>query len=355
MECIDNLVGITQSDCLCMTEGLSPEQIAAARLSVSGLYLDGNLEGGVLISDIKNFATCEEYFNLATKAIAAAKTKFEGDLRIVLNEKYTKRLPRFKGTLGRLTFSAALPVAKPYQVLKIQPISTTDSLLKVRGLSLIVNETAELQILLIKAYGNNLQGDIIQQYTATPTANLISPVNIGEGLELPLIENGEIVTYYFVWVRPNETIMPRDNKNGCGCISGDAFSNYVAISGGETDNLTTLSASDGYAHGFVIEAEIGCDVGQIICSDFDAENPIAITSAWANLYKAGEILIEKVLQSSEINRLTLMNREYLWGKRNHFRKEYDNRLIYLREAIDLSGNNCFICRDRQMVVGNIYG
>ena len=40
-----------------------------------------------------------------------------------------------------------------------------------------------------------------------------------------------------------------------------------------------------------------------------------------------KLLVKKVLSSSEISRITLMNRDYLYGKRNHFRAEYEKRIF----------------------------
>lgn len=355
MECIENLIGITASECPCVTDGLTAEQQADLKTSVSGLYLDGNLEGGVSMSDIKEFQYCGEFYRLARKAIDSAKIKFRDDLTIVLNERYTKRKAKFNGTLGRMTFGATLSVTKEFQLLKIAPVMLQDALMTINGIRLALNESGQVPVMLIKAYEGATQGEIIKTWNANVTAGVMSAITLDAPLMLPLAENGEKVIYYFAWQRVTPTIAPRDNKLSCGCSGGDAYDNYVTLQGGETNSLNALNTSDAYAHGFMIDAVIGCELGKIVCKDFDAENPVAITSAWANLYKAGELLIEYILQSKEINRLTMMNREYLWGKRNHFRKEYETRILYLRDAIDLTNNSCFICRENKMFVGNIYG
>ena len=92
---------------------------------------------------------------------------------------------------------------------------------------------------------------------------------------------------------------------------------------------------------------------KLICREYDRENAIAVTMAWAVMYKAGELLIESILNSNEINRYTMMNREALYGKRSHFRKEYETRIMYLAQVIDFSSSDCFICRDNTMYMSGI--
>ena len=116
-----------------------------------------------------------------------------------------------------------------------------------------------------------------------------------------------------------------------------------------------LGQCNNFAHGFSLDVEIKCDTGRLICREFDSQNKIAVASAWANLYKAGELLIEKILSSSEITRFTLMNREYLYGKRNNYKKEYEMRIQYLAYEIDVTRGDCFICQNRDFFVGNVFG
>lgn len=60
MDCLINLIGISASDCICVTDGLTEEQKIALKTSVSGLYLDTHLEGGVSLSDVRLLDNCEE-------------------------------------------------------------------------------------------------------------------------------------------------------------------------------------------------------------------------------------------------------------------------------------------------------
>lgn len=357
MECLENLVGIYSGDCVCVTDGLTPEQVAEIRKSTSGLYLDKHLEGGVSLSDVRVLDNCDEYLKIARDSIEGAVRRFSDDLMVSLSRRYSSTKPRFLGELGRLTYVGNLPVSKKYQLLKISPKPGTSSgIVTVNGIRLITSSDGMVDVRVFAVRKGETNGQEILSTTITTRAHKFASAELNEPLSLPLFENGHDVEYFIAWERPDGLdIFPKDNSVKCNCTGGNAYDGYVKLSGGETDDLETLIAADDYAHGFSIDAEIKCETGNIVCKQFDASNDVAIISAWAILYKSGELLNEFILNSPEITRFTLLNREYLWGKRNHFKKEYETRVAYLASEIDLSSSDCFICREGRMFVGNVFG
>lgn len=357
MECLKNLVGIYSSDCVCVTDGLTEAQIAEIRLSTSGLYLDKHLEGGISLADVRLLDHCEDYVSMARNAVEVAGRRFADDLLVSLSKRYSSTKPRFMGALGEITYSGNLTVEKKYQLLKISPKTGTNSgILTINGIRLITSSDGMVNVRVFAVRKGETSGTEILSTTITTLANRYASATLPAPLVLPLYENGTDVDYYASWERPDGLeIFPKNNKTKCSCTGGDAYSGYVTLSGGETDDLDSLTATDGFSHGFSIDAEIKCETGNVVCREFDASNEVAIISAWAVLYKAGELLNEYILNSPEINRFTLLNREYLWGKRNHFRKEYESRVAYLASEIDLSSNDCYICRENRMFVGNVFG
>lgn len=355
MECLTGLIGITNNDCPCVTAGLNPEDVVKIKTSVSGLYLDGSLEGGISLQDIKILENCGEYFKFAKKAIDNAIVKFRDDLTVILAEKYKSKRPTFKGDLGRGTYASNLDVSQNYQFMKIIPVSSGSyATLTIKKARLVTNYNGQITVYLIKSLDDVNTGEIIGQYSVNSVANSPSLLDL-EPMNLPLSENGYTLNYYFVWQRPDGTAKPKDNKVSCGCSGGDAYQDYVELKGGETNSLTSLVPTTKYAHGFIIDAELSCNVGGIVCKDFDPKNEIAITTAWALLYKAGELLIGYVLSSGEISRFTMMNRDYLYGCRNSYKKNYEVRMAYLKAEMDVTQTDCFICKDVKMSVGNVFG
>lgn len=355
MECLDNIIGISNATCECVLSGLSTEQKEEVRKSVSGLYLDGDLEGGVSLSEIKLLDNCEDYFNLAKKAILHAKKAFESDIQVAIGSKYKTSKARFVGELGRLQNTGPMAVQKPFQYMKIKPLTISPATMKIHNVRLNINTAKATNVKLIAVMDGLTYGDTIFEAVVNTVANRFTNVEIPINLQVPLVVNNRPMHYYFIWEREGNEL-PQDNGLSCGCSGGDAFDAYVQLSGGQSDDLETLGqVVDKYAHGFSVDAEISCETGGLVCSEFRNDDKIAIVSAWANLYKAGELLIEYVLQSPEINRFTLMNREYLWGKRNHFKKEYEMRIAYLGSEIDVTKSDCFVCRDTKMFIGNVFG
>lgn len=352
MECLKDLIGISATDCLCVLEGLTEQEQIEIKKSVSGLYLDSDLDGGINIADIKTLDACNTYFRLAKEAVAAASKRFEGDIELALANRYRGSKPAFRGDLGRLTFMRSLNKTKPFQFMKIEPKQKSDAIITFYRGRVIVNQNDTLNIYLLAQKGDELP-TVIYTTTAEVLANRISSFDLPDAASYPLQIDGQKMSYYFVWDGSVGTAAV-DNGVSCNCSGGNGYENYVTLKGGESSELNVLPAESNLAHGFSIDAEIKCSTGRLVCREFNSENRIAVASAWAVLNKAGEILIEKVLASSEISRITMMNREYLYGKRNHFRKEYETRIAFLAYEIDVTKGDCFICQNRDFFVGNVF-
>lgn len=357
MECIEKIIGITKSDCHCVTDGLTPEQIADLRESKSGLFLSEDLEGGIDIKEVKSFDACGLYFNAAKKAITAAKKRFEDDIKVALLSKYKSDKASYFGDLGRLQWVATLAANNNVQYLRIVPKDNVSASMKVHGLRLILDRDVATTVKFIAVEDGMTEGEELFSIPVNSLANRYVNVDIPVGIEVPFYKNGRKMNYYVTWERVDGA-NPKDNGVSCGCAGGDAFEPFIEISGGEAYDYDELGgAKVSFSKGIVLMTEIYCNVGDFVCKEYDKQNEIAIISSWANLYKAGELMIENLMSSGEINRLTTMNREYLWGKRNHFIKEYKNRMEYLVEVIDARDSNCFICNESnsRMIVGNVFG
>lgn len=358
MECIENIIGITNETCPCVTDGLTTDQIAELKVSASGLYLSENLEGGISLKEIKSFSACAEYFDLAKRAVKAAKKKFEDDILIAMLEKYKSSQPTYKGDLGRLQYVTNLTVNDNVQYLKITPRKNVSATMKIHGVRLVLDQAVTTPVKLIAVERGLNYGEEIFSVDVDTLENRFVNVDIPINIEVPFIKDGKTFDYYVTWEKSGDA-RPKDNGVSCGCAGGDAFDPYVEISGGEVydyDQLGTATPQTN-ARGIIVFVEIACSVGKFVCNEYDERNDIAKISAWANLYKAGELLIEYVKQSPEINRLTTMQSDYLWGKRNHFRKEYNTCIEFLAEKIDARNSDCFICNDSnaRMSVGNVFG
>ena len=354
MECLKNIIGITNSDCPCVIDGLTPEEVEKLRESESGLYLD-ELEGGVNIRSLEHLDSCQNMAEMALGARDTAVKKLNDDILVALQNKYRSAKKAFIGNIGRPSYTKNMNVNMPYQFMRLRPIRQSDAIMKISGLRLILDRQAMVMVNILRAPKGANQGEVIFSETVTASANTYTAVPIPEPLEYPLSANGELYDYYIVWSRLGTGANPKDLKISCNCSSGSGYDQFFDVSGGEMSDLNYLNNARGdrYSHGIVLDVDIRCKPGELICREYDRENAIAVTMAWATMYKAGELLIESVMNSGEVNRYTMMNREYLWGKRNHFRKEYETRVLYLASVMDVTSSDCFICRDTHFMKAGI--
>jgi len=357
MECLNKIIGITESDCDCIIGGLTPEEIQEIRESVSGLYLD-DLEGGLQLRGIKQIDSCKNFAKMALGARDTAIKKLEADLLVALSLKYKSAKNSFVGYIGRPSYAATLNTSLANQYLKLIPNSHSDATVRVTGIRVVVDRNDTLTVSIIKVPIDANQGTIIHEFeNVEVSANIYKAVDIGATpILLPLTENGEKYDYMFVYTSINGA-KPKDLKFDCNCGLGksNGYSEFLKVEGGELSDINNLNNSkkDAYSHGFSIDVDIRCYPGKLICREYDRENAIALTMAWATMYKAEELLIESVIGSNEVNRYTMMNREYLWGKRNHFKKEYESRIAYLASEIDATSSDCFVCKETKMFLGGI--
>lgn len=355
MECLKNIVGISKMDCICLTDGLTTEQIEEAQKSTSGLYLDSDLSGGIKLQDVKYLDACGELFKIAKQSIESAEREFYDDVRVEILNKYKSSKPTFIGDLGRLQYSGFMGSNKPLQFLQIRPVSLSGATMKIDTVRINISASKSVNVKLISVIEGLTYGDVVFETTVNTQANKWTSVNIPPDLKLPLSVSGRKMFYFFVWEKTG-TEQAVDNATSCGCSGGDAYQNYIQLTGGQAEDYDNLNnGSEKFARGFSIGAQIYCETSGLVCDLLTTSEIFKLVTPWAILFKAGVNLINNVLKSSEINRITMMNREVLWGTRNNFLKEYQNRVAYLGSEVDLSQNECFSCSNKTMYVGNIYG
>src|ERR671912_2675064 len=107
MQCLTGIVGVSNSDCECITNGLTTEQKDAIKVSTAGLFMD-NLPGGVHLKALDHVDACKGLAEMALTERDNAIRTLEDDLIVALNNKYKKAKPNFVGQIGRMSFAANL-------------------------------------------------------------------------------------------------------------------------------------------------------------------------------------------------------------------------------------------------------
>lgn len=351
-ECLENIIGVTKEFCQCLHGQVSPEEFEKNAKSNSGLYLD-NVEGGLMLRNVAQITACKTFYQIQVDAIANAKNFFSADILKELNLKYQVKKTNFLGEIGKASFVSSLSTTKRLQFLKLTP--KNDAILQLDRLRVFLNKDITTKVWILRIAEGESDATMIYENEEVSTQNQIITISFTEALKLPLNLEGKEQSYYFVFEKLDAALQPRDIKTSCGCSGGDPYGEFLKATGGEVDMFSQLAAAnyDPYTHGFSIDVKIKCETGAVICKEYDENDAIAYLTAYAIMYKAAELVIESVMASNEVNRITLLNREHLWGKRSHFKKEYTEKIKYLSENIDVSSSDCFICRDGLVKMGNL--
>lgn len=350
MQCLEDIIGITQGDCQCIIDGLSSEVILTLKVSKSGLYMD-DLPGGVHLKSLTRIDACKNMAQMAIGARDNAIKTLENDLILSLNNRYKKDKTTFAGQIGRMSYAQSLGISKPWQGMRIRPHDWSDGMITMTRLHIVLNQAVTLTLRLYRVLLDSVMGEEIAAWPVTTSANAYTLVPIGsDPIKMPLVYNGEMVEYYLVYDtgEAGTPVQPKDTAIQCSTCNGGIapFSDYVTVAGVQFDSPTNLQnkLTDQFSHGLIMDVDIKCDNERLFCREYVEDEAVAVAMAYATWYKSGELLIEDVLKQPDVNRYTTMAREYLWGKRNHFRAEYESRINYLGAVIDVFSSNCYVCR-----------
>lgn len=358
MKCLENIIGITPTDCGCIVDGLSTEVKAKLKLSTSGLFGD-DLEGLPQLRSSMNLEACKSMAQLALDARDEAIRRLEGDLLIGINSLYKKAKNNYLGTIGQLSYAGSLPANKKYQGQRWRANGISDAIIKISRLQIIVSQDIATEVLIIRALPGSAMGETIYTLPVDADANIYKNVPLPDNLpiSLPLTVNGQPAEYYLLYDRG--TANPKDNKTEClPCQKGgqSSIAQYIQVNGAQVESLgelNTVTNGDIYARGLIADVDIRCNNETLVCREYDANDVIALAMSYTVRFKYGELLIEKIMSSGEINRYTTMNREFLWGKRNSYKKEYTDRIAYLASVIDVGASDCYVCKESRMFYSGI--
>lgn len=361
ISCWDDIIGLSKTTCECFPENNYNE-------SLSGLYLDEL--PGMNLSSILGTANCNDSYNIwyiMATARDNAIIQFINDANThILKKNKVKRMP-FYGELGRQRFQLSKNINSTYGGVRWFCADIVSGFVYINKIGTLFEKTGTIQLSIY----NNLN-ELITTLTLNTTANKYNENVLSTPLELPLHSNEVDNLQYFFVYHYDPTNKPKDNQLG-GCCGGfrevwdinnpyfkkyrsntnkqHGWANYFMTGGYQTNDLTKFDqtdtvVSDTFMNGLTFGLTIQCKVNEVLCMnqlDFVA-NPLAVTQALLIRYKAGQILIERILSSEQINRYTMMNTENLIALSQTYIAEYNNLMEnYFIPKIDISANDCYEC------------
>ena len=355
LDCLDNIIGLSQTDCPCLINGTEPNDY---NVSKSGLFLD-RLDGFNI-----NVATgaddCSEgsLWTRMLNAVADAKIEFRTALLGIINQRFEPRSKAYTGQLGSDGYKTNLSLSQNYIGIKINPLQLVGGVIVIKRIGILINQS---QNITVKVYSNENDSTLINSYTtsAPVTAGSLTWLALSVPLELPMASSDRVISYY-VLLEVNG-FQPKDNKKDCLCGGVKReWKEWVSFQGSLGNDLNDLAGftSNDYMNGLVLDVDIKCKATELICGDgklldFDNDS-FSQYMAEAIRFKAGEKLYRQLLSTDQINRFTMMDREAVALRAAEWGGNYLKVVNYLSEVIDTKENDCMKCRrNNNMIKGSI--
>ena len=356
-DCLSTLIGLSKTDCACFDSG----KPVGANTSDSGYYLTDPVDG-IPMKFIDAASDCEEggSWEMLQNARTAAVTEFITDLNAAIGKYHKPKKRTFKGFIGDANENTTFSTSKDFVGLRFQPYSFKGGIQQFLSVSLNIDTNASVTVYLYKSTDLTTA---VTSATVSAVANTWVNVDFDSqeiiDLSSPFCEN----TYWYVVYELPAGAKPANNTMHCGCGSINARSDrwpylaFVDAVGVQADSYATLSSAktDGkYTMGLRVEMVYTCSYDNWLCNldytHFNADDlqwQVAKTLQWAGIMYLGTLIIN----SDNINRLTILGKPKVYGKRSHAEKEYQNAINYIAKNIPMDKLDCFECKDGKIFKG----
>jgi hypothetical protein len=356
LTCFENIVGLSNIECPCDTAS----DIEGSEISNSGLFVSDlvplQLAGAA--------SRCDE--NSAWKMLDNARREavlytFSDFSNKFLQRTNLKR-PVYNGTIGDANGADWWKPTKSKIVYRVHCCPIECGVLRLKGLGLIGNYTGNVVLKVYDSLGVE-KGSL----TIAAQNNQHIKGSFTNALELPLKIEGASSTDYFIVI---ENLPPqyqvKKNKISCGCggcypsfncnqvrfddtgcnTPKSSWARWIQVGTYETDTLdffNPINAMQAHGAGITLDCEIKCNLSDMLCKHpFDFENDaVSLSLAHAVNYKAAQKVIDKVLNSGDINRYTMLDGANLAARAADYENRYNVQMSYITSNIALDTCNCY--------------
>jgi hypothetical protein len=112
-----------------------------------------------------------------------------------------------------------------------------------------------------------------------------------------------------------------------------------------TESISTSSSN--MLYGLTFDVELKCRIGEVLCYeslDFESNN-LAAAMAIAIQHKAAVTVASWIINSGNLNRLTMINTEQLISDIAKWNVIYNDMITFISKEVDITANDCLYCRD----------
>jgi hypothetical protein len=368
LDCFNYTVGLSQTECACY----DTDKPTDFNTSDSNLFLDQVID----LQYPKSAADCGSgnLWELLHQAREEGKMGWRTSVMQYIGQRSVRKRAYFSGSIGDDRHNNTKhTLTDNFAGLTWKCATVRGAKMRLKRIGMFFEAATNMDLIL---YGNESDTPIAT-YNVTPAANRVEWYTLPTPLELPL--NRDIARYQQYWLvyQPSLTARPYQQKITCGCNGLDTVNKWcekpeflnlktpearhnwlewMIISGTRGQLITqreTHWSHTNQGYGLFLDVEFVCDANEVLCAgELDYENDdLAMVQAYGLRFEMGVKLIDRILSSTKLNRYTMLDREALYGKRSHFKKEADTRAQYVaqqlteKERINLV-NDCLTCRDK---------
>ncbi len=352
ISCYNNIIGLSSSGCGCY----ATERPEDYNTSLSGLFIT-DLE---LLKQIKNLEDCENttVWDILVNCRNNAIRSFISDTNALLMQNFSLERQPFYGGIGQNKSRDLRSINELYAGIRIDCARINSGVMVINEIGTIFGESGTITLQIYNNLNQKIGSDII----LTTESDKASVHILKSPIELPLFSKHGKLEYYFVYLVSNS---PKANLINCNCgqfkpvfnsespyytrrhVGPNAWANFIMVGGFETDSLTEfdhdmpINASS-YMNGLFLTLELKCKVQEALCQgslDFEG-NPLAISMAYAVLYKAAELIADAILKSGDPDVQTLVNAEALADARDEWIGKYNEMTTYIASNVSVQTSDC---------------
>lgn len=358
LDCLSNLIGLTGKDCECFSAS-EPIGFDALNESESGYYITDDDYGFPLIESVYAGIDCGDpnnIYNVLAKARASAIGSIYTDLQAALKMHHDKAVDSFSGLVGQRrangygVFGNTATMAGQLW----QPKAIRDAYFVVTHVWVGVSAAGNLAF---SIRSNAPDFTTVNQTFNVTTPGVFQKFALTTPVKLPFFSKyvdygghfdcGLRYTFSYPILAG---LKPLANVYSCCGNSNTGWKKQMTAGGFETSDINaTLNdcglICNGSAQGLAIEGYTECNGLDWLCSleemnGKDLRDVLARTMQ----YSAASYLCQHILDSTNINFWTTLNRESLYGKRNHAKKRYGELITWMAENLPNNVTGCYKCK-----------
>jgi len=374
--CLKNLVGLSRSDCSCF----DTDRPTDFNTSYSGLYISDGLS--LKVTD--SAADCEQggVWDILQTSRDRAINEFTMDYMHGIEARYGDKYTPFYSSnhkdrfIGKKNISSAFvsPISD-FAALRLDPKCIKGGILTIEGVELALRDIAIPTTVEVNLFSSEDLSNPIDVVSIKLTSiNTFTYEAFSTPFQIDLsdsdFDNGEI-NYFLAYKIPSGSKIPRTKiYDGCNCSKGskikyNPWAQYLdayGVSSDEFSNLDRAKYTNSFTMGLRVKATASCNKITWLCelaNDFnelmtlgDKDFKYASDLAQIINVRAKEIVLDTVLRSPNINRLTMFAKDGVRDLRNRYRKQYAEYLQWFLQYMPLHRNDCLTCHNNRNVSKN---